>query len=205
MTATATPTWEMPTGSPHATILGIGAHRARRVVPNADIVGPIDSSDEWIRQRSGITERRWVGPGETLESMSLDAAKQALEASGVEPAALAASFDDFSHDAPWRRVSYTDRGRYARQLDVLFSNFPREQALLLRSRDLASDPDGTLDRVLAFLGVERPAEVSAPGRTFEGAYAEPAPWSPGLLLLRWRLRGEVRRLREAYGIALDAA
>lgn len=128
-----------------------------------------------------------------------------LRAVLVEPAALAASFDDFSRDAPWRRVSYTDRGRYARQLDVLFSHFPREQALLLRSRDLASDPDGTLDRVLAFLGVERPAEVSAPGRTFEGAYAEPAPWSPGLLLLRWRLRGEVRRLREAYGIALDAA
>lgn len=88
MTATTTPTWEMPTGSPHAAILGIGAHRACRVVPNAEVIGPIDSSDAWIQQRSGIVERRWVGPGETLESMSLAAAQQALDTSGIEPAQI---------------------------------------------------------------------------------------------------------------------
>ena len=49
------------TGS-HAAILGLGGYRPRRVVPNSEIVEAIDSSDEWIQQRSGIKERRWVGP-----------------------------------------------------------------------------------------------------------------------------------------------
>ena len=79
-------TWEMPTGSAHAAILGLGVHRAKRVVPNADIVETIDSSDEWIQQRSGIRERRWVGPEETLETMSLAAAELALVDAGIEPA-----------------------------------------------------------------------------------------------------------------------
>lgn len=83
-----TATWAMPTGSPHAAILGLGIHRAKRVVPNADIVGPIDSSDEWIQQRSGIKERRWVGPDENLETMSLAAAELALVDAGVEAARI---------------------------------------------------------------------------------------------------------------------
>jgi len=86
VTTTMEPTWTMPTGSPHAQILGLGVHRGKRVVPNAAIVGPIDSSDEWIQQRSGIKERRWVGPDETLETMSLAAAQKALADSGVEAA-----------------------------------------------------------------------------------------------------------------------
>lgn len=79
-------TWELPVGSPHATVLGLGIHRAERIVPNSEIVGPIDSSDEWIQRRSGIAERRWVGPDETLESMSLAAAQRALEDAAIEPA-----------------------------------------------------------------------------------------------------------------------
>jgi 3-oxoacyl-[acyl-carrier-protein] synthase-3 len=81
-------TWQMPPASPHATVLGLGIHRAERVVPNSEIVGPIDSSDEWIQQRSGIKERRWVGPEETLESMSLAAARRALVATKIEPAQI---------------------------------------------------------------------------------------------------------------------
>ena len=46
-----------PQGAPHAAILGIGAYRPSRIVPNADIVEAIDSSDEWIQQRSGIKQR----------------------------------------------------------------------------------------------------------------------------------------------------
>jgi 3-oxoacyl-[acyl-carrier-protein] synthase-3 len=79
-------TWTMPVGPAHAALLGLGVHRAKRVVPNAEIVGAIDSSDEWIQQRSGIEERRWVGPGETLESMSLAAARAALASARIEPA-----------------------------------------------------------------------------------------------------------------------
>lgn len=81
-------TWTMPAGSPHAAILGLGVHRAKRVVPNADLIEAIDSSDEWIQQRSGIKERRWAGPEETLESMTLEAAQQAVAAAGIEAAQI---------------------------------------------------------------------------------------------------------------------
>ncbi|MET3963387.1 3-oxoacyl-[acyl-carrier-protein] synthase-3 [Marmoricola sp. OAE513] len=83
-----TVTWEMPTGTAHAAVLGLGVHRAQRVVPNSEIVDAIDSSDEWIQQRSGIKERRWVGPEETLESMSLAAASQALADADVAAAQI---------------------------------------------------------------------------------------------------------------------
>jgi len=68
---------------PHAAILGLGVDRGKRVVPNSEVIEAIDSSDEWIQQRSGIKERRWVGPGQTLETMSLAASRQALESAGI--------------------------------------------------------------------------------------------------------------------------
>ncbi|MDQ4111932.1 MAG: ketoacyl-ACP synthase III [Actinomycetota bacterium] len=68
-----------PTGSPHARILGVGGYRPTRVVPNSEIVDLIDSSDEWIRTRSGITERRWAGEEETVQMMSVAASRKALE------------------------------------------------------------------------------------------------------------------------------
>lgn len=80
--------WTMPTGSPYAAVLGLGTERGKRVVPNAELVDAIDSSDEWIQQRSGIKERRWVGPDETLESMSLAACRKALDSAGIDPAQI---------------------------------------------------------------------------------------------------------------------
>jgi 3-oxoacyl-(acyl-carrier-protein) synthase III len=68
-----------------AAILGIGAYRPTRVVPNEEIVDAIDSSDEWIQQRSGIRTRRIAGPDETVVSMSVAAARDALSAAGLEP------------------------------------------------------------------------------------------------------------------------
>jgi 3-oxoacyl-[acyl-carrier-protein] synthase III len=47
-------------GAQHSAILGVGGYRPRRVVDNAEICTMIDSSDEWIRTRSGIIERRWA-------------------------------------------------------------------------------------------------------------------------------------------------
>ncbi|MFV0451492.1 MAG: beta-ketoacyl-ACP synthase III [Propioniciclava sp.] len=70
-------------GSPYARILGIGAAIPSRVVDNAEMCTFIDSSDEWIQQRTGIRERRWVGEGETVESLSLDAARAALDHAGL--------------------------------------------------------------------------------------------------------------------------
>ena len=65
-------------GAQHAAILGIGAYRPSRVIPNAEVVEAIDSSDEWIQQRSGIRQRRWAGPEETVQMMSVAAARVAM-------------------------------------------------------------------------------------------------------------------------------
>jgi 3-oxoacyl-[acyl-carrier-protein] synthase-3 len=55
------------------------------VVDNAEICTLIDSSDEWIRTRSGIIERRWASADETIQMMSVAASRKALERSGIEP------------------------------------------------------------------------------------------------------------------------
>ena len=72
-------------GARHAAILGVGAYRPSRVVPNADVVEAIDSSDEWIQQRSGIRQRRWATPEETVQVMSVAASRDAIAAAGVRP------------------------------------------------------------------------------------------------------------------------
>ncbi|MGB3258335.1 MAG: beta-ketoacyl-ACP synthase III [Ornithinimicrobium sp.] len=67
----------------HARILGVGAYRPERVVTNDEICEHIDSSDEWIRQRSGIATRRFARPDETVIDMSEHACREALEAAGI--------------------------------------------------------------------------------------------------------------------------
>ncbi len=73
---------------PQAAILGIGACRPSRNVTNEEICQQIDSTDEWIRTRSGIVSRGWAAPDETLESMAIAAATDALASAGVEAASL---------------------------------------------------------------------------------------------------------------------
>jgi len=67
----------------HAGLLGLGVYRPSRVVPNSEIIAAIDSSDEWIRERSGIIERRFAGPDETAASMGSTAARNALIDAGI--------------------------------------------------------------------------------------------------------------------------
>jgi 3-oxoacyl-[acyl-carrier-protein] synthase-3 len=74
-----------PAGAPHARLLGVGAYRPRRVVDNAEICRWIDSSDEWIRSRTGIVSRRWAGSDETLGVMAEQAAAKAVAAAGISP------------------------------------------------------------------------------------------------------------------------
>lgn len=71
--------------SRHSQISGVGAYRPRRVVPNSEVVDLIDSSDEWIRTRSGIASRRFAEPDETVQMMSVTASQQALKAADLEP------------------------------------------------------------------------------------------------------------------------
>ncbi|MBO8190908.1 ketoacyl-ACP synthase III [Streptomyces oryzae] len=70
-------------GSPYARILGVGGYRPTRVVPNEEILKHIDSSDEWIRSRSGIATRHWAGPDETVAEMTLEAAGKAVADAGI--------------------------------------------------------------------------------------------------------------------------
>ncbi len=75
-------------GARHGAVLGVGAYRPVRLVPNAEVVEAIDSSDEWIQQRSGIRTRRFAGPDETVQMMSVASARQAMERAGVDPAQI---------------------------------------------------------------------------------------------------------------------
>ncbi|MDG9703389.1 ketoacyl-ACP synthase III [Streptomyces sp. DH37] len=77
-------------GAPYARILGVGGYRPTRVVPNEEILKHIDSSDEWIRSRSGITSRHWAGPEETVAEMTLAAAGKAVADAGIAPEQIGA-------------------------------------------------------------------------------------------------------------------
>lgn len=77
-------------GSPYARILGVGGYRPTRVVPNEEILKHIDSSDEWIRSRSGIATRHWAGPEETVAEMTLEAAGKAVADAGIAAAQVGA-------------------------------------------------------------------------------------------------------------------
>ena len=67
-----------------ARIVGTGMCVPDRVVTNKDLEALMDTSDEWIRQRSGIQERRHVSEGETPASLAEEASRQALESAGLE-------------------------------------------------------------------------------------------------------------------------
>ena len=82
------------TGAAHARIAGIGAYRPRRVVPNSEIVEAIDSSDEWIQERSGIKTRHFAGEGESVIDMSEAAVNGALEMAGMEAGEIDAVLAD---------------------------------------------------------------------------------------------------------------
>ncbi|WP_419950161.1 3-oxoacyl-ACP synthase III family protein [Candidatus Palauibacter sp.] len=64
--------------------LSTGFRVPDRVVTNAELAAMMDTSDEWIRQRSGIVERRWVEAGEAGSDLGTGAAAMALERAGME-------------------------------------------------------------------------------------------------------------------------
>lgn len=70
-------------GAEFTRILGFGAARGDLVVPNDDLVAAIDSSDEWIRQRTGIIERRRASKGLDAVDLAETAAREAIAASGL--------------------------------------------------------------------------------------------------------------------------
>lgn len=65
-------------GCRNVSIVGIGAYRPTRIVSNAEVCQVLDSSDEWIYERSGIRNRRWISGDETILSIAVAAATRAL-------------------------------------------------------------------------------------------------------------------------------
>lgn len=68
----------------YARISGTGSALPEKVLTNADIEKIVDTSDEWIRTRTGITQRHIAADGETTGDLGFLAAQRALEAAGVE-------------------------------------------------------------------------------------------------------------------------
>jgi 3-oxoacyl-[acyl-carrier-protein] synthase-3 len=67
----------------HVSITGLGTHVPEKVVTNDDIAKLVETSDEWIRERTGIRERRVTTDDEALSDLCIPAAKQALDAAGL--------------------------------------------------------------------------------------------------------------------------
>lgn len=65
-------------------IVSTGMFVPTKVVTNFDLQKMMDTTDEWIQQRSGIKERRWVQPGDTTLSMAIAASKQAIERAKID-------------------------------------------------------------------------------------------------------------------------
>ena len=73
----------MGTERPGSQILGTGAYAPEKVLTNRDLEKMVDTSDEWIRERTGIGERRIAAEGEAASDLALCASQRALEAASV--------------------------------------------------------------------------------------------------------------------------
>ena len=69
-------------------VLGIGSYLPSRVVTNEELARKVDTSDEWIVQRTGIRERRIAAPGELTSDLARKAATAALNDAGLDPQAI---------------------------------------------------------------------------------------------------------------------
>jgi 3-oxoacyl-[acyl-carrier-protein] synthase-3 len=70
----------------HSRIVGTGSYLPERVVTNHDLEQVMDTSDQWIRERTGIEERHLVADGETTVDLAEQASRRAIEAAGIDAA-----------------------------------------------------------------------------------------------------------------------
>ncbi len=71
-----------------ARLVGVGAAVPSAVVTNADLEKLVDTSDEWIKTRTGIRERRVVSEDESASGLAIEAAKDAIGFAGIDPASI---------------------------------------------------------------------------------------------------------------------
>ncbi|MEY4899264.1 MAG: hypothetical protein RL294_1075, partial [Actinomycetota bacterium] len=77
-------------GSPFTRIIAVGAARGDLDVPNDDIVGPIESSDEWIRQRTGVISRTRASASVSAADLATSAANEAIATAKISPSDIGA-------------------------------------------------------------------------------------------------------------------
>ncbi|GAB2912126.1 beta-ketoacyl-ACP synthase 3 [Streptomyces sp. NPDC058869] len=163
-------------GSRHSALLGIGGYRPHRVVGNAEICRLIDSTEEWIETRSGIVERRFAGPDETLPMMATAAAEKALAQAGTLPGAidlvLVASMSNLVQTPPLSvRVAHELGARHAAAVDLSAACAGFCHALALASDAVRA---GSARRVLV-VGAERMTDIVEPtDRTISFLFADGA-------------------------------
>jgi 3-oxoacyl-[acyl-carrier-protein] synthase III len=69
-------------------VIGCGCYLPRRVLSNSELSRMVDTSDEWIRQRTGIRQRHIAGEGETTADMAIKASRAALASAGTEASSI---------------------------------------------------------------------------------------------------------------------
>ena len=69
-------------------VLGCGSYLPSRILTNAELAGKVDTSDEWIVQRTGIRERHIAGPGECTSDLAIAAARAALADGDIDPQSI---------------------------------------------------------------------------------------------------------------------
>lgn len=74
--------------SPRSVVIGCGSYLPDRILTNAELSKKVDTSDEWIQQRTGIQQRHIAADGEKTSDLALHAAEKALSAAGISPADL---------------------------------------------------------------------------------------------------------------------
>ena len=151
------------TGLRGSAILGVGAYRPSRVVGNDEICGRINSSDEWIRKRSGIVSRRFADDGETIVGMAAEATRKAVAQSGTHPrdvdAVVLASMSILEQSPPSApRVATLIGARNAAGLDLNAACSGFCYALAVADSMVRS---GQVDRVVV-VGSERMSDIVDP-------------------------------------------
>jgi 3-oxoacyl-[acyl-carrier-protein] synthase-3 len=155
----------------YSRILAIGAERGSEIVTNDDVAGPIDSSDEWIRQRTGIVTRRRATDDVDVLDLAEAAARRAMDAAGLTGAdvdAIILSTITYFHQTPSAAAVLADRigatpaaaydisaacAGYAYgigQADALVRSGTARHVLVIGAEKLSDVVDPT-DRTISFL------------------------------------------------------
>ncbi len=113
-----------------AVVRGVGHYLPERIVPNSEFEASLDTSDEWIRSRSGIERRHFAAEGETTSHLATRAAERALAAAGmtgadVDAIVLATSTADLTFPSAATMVQHAIgmKGGFAFDLQAVCAGF----------------------------------------------------------------------------------